>query len=499
MRWMATWLAALGCLMLAAPGLASGVTWVDRPDPRDTYLPHTKDLVLEESPSLTVQLRTNRHPENTFGIGEKVRAIVAVSGDAHVYLIGIDEKWDVAQIFPGKKFKENQLRKGVEHSIPPESGARVGYYTPDCAGTQYLLAVASATAVDLTPHLALLRDKRGDFAGALASFQSGLEAASPGCAVATATLTIREASKKVVAVVMGCGAYRTQALGSTVPDAKAFGRYLEETFGAKLRMKLLCDPGRAEMEETLSRWLPAQVAPGDAVFVYYSGHGTSVKDLDGDETDGLDEALVPTDYTAAPPGDWATARRRLIVDDDLHRWVQSASDKGAAKTLLIFDACHSGTAQRGLATAEPSGAVVPKVFRGLFEVSPGAPPDAGASAVVSRAISRAGTGAAADVDPSTRWGVLAACRDSEISWAGDPLSLMTTHLLAGLAKRDGRAACDANGDGKVTIGEAAAYARERVNQYVRENHERLGKSTAGGDPTQTVTTSPAGDALTINE
>jgi hypothetical protein len=46
---------------------------------------------------------------------------------------------------------------------------------------------------------------------------------------------------------------------------------------------------------------------GDAVFLHYSGHGTKIKDLDGDEDDGFDEALVPVDYKQAG----------LIIDDDI--------------------------------------------------------------------------------------------------------------------------------------------------------------------------------------
>jgi len=38
---------------------------------------------------------------------------------------------------------------------------------------------------------------------------------------------------------------------------------------------------------------------GDVVFVHYSGHGSRVRDLDGDEDDGFDETLVPVDFKSA--------------------------------------------------------------------------------------------------------------------------------------------------------------------------------------------------------
>jgi Caspase domain len=48
--------------------------------------------------------------------------------------------------------------------------------------------------------------------------------------------------------------------------------------------------------------------PGDSIFLHYSGHGTKVKDLNGDEDDGYDEAMVPLDFKTAG----------VILDDDLY-------------------------------------------------------------------------------------------------------------------------------------------------------------------------------------
>ena len=41
--------------------------------------------------------------------------------------------------------------------------------------------------------------------------------------------------------------------------------------------------------------------------MHYSGHGVSVQDHSGDESDGQDEALVPTDF----------ATKGVIIDDEL--------------------------------------------------------------------------------------------------------------------------------------------------------------------------------------
>eukprot|EP00548_Thalassiothrix_antarctica_P001388 CAMPEP_0194147066 /NCGR_PEP_ID=MMETSP0152-20130528/22502_1 /TAXON_ID=1049557 /ORGANISM="Thalassiothrix antarctica, Strain L6-D1" /LENGTH=329 /DNA_ID=CAMNT_0038847753 /DNA_START=90 /DNA_END=1079 /DNA_ORIENTATION=+ len=70
----------------------------------------------------------------------------------------------------------------------------------------------------------------------------------------------------------------------------------------------------------------------DAIFLHYSGHGTKVKDRDGDEADGYDEALVPVDYQ----------EEGLINDDDLYDILCKPLAKGATMVSLM-DCCHSGT------------------------------------------------------------------------------------------------------------------------------------------------------------
>lgn len=53
----------------------------------------------------------------------------------------------------------------------------------------------------------------------------------------------------------------------------------------------------------------ADSAPGDSIFLHYSGHGSKVRDDDfGEEEDGYDEVLVPRDYQSAG----------MIRDDDLY-------------------------------------------------------------------------------------------------------------------------------------------------------------------------------------
>lgn len=83
----------------------------------------------------------------------------------------------------------------------------------------------------------------------------------------------------------------------------------------------------------------AKVAgPNDTVYLHYSGHGSQVDDLNGDEPDDhLDETLVPQD--GRTPG------IRDITDDELDAIFARMAAKNA---FIVLDSCHSGTATRSL-------------------------------------------------------------------------------------------------------------------------------------------------------
>lgn len=73
---------------------------------------------------------------------------------------------------------------------------------------------------------------------------------------------------------------------------------------------------------------------GDLVVIQYSGHGSFVPDIDGDEPDGTDECLCPYDIMTKGP----------ITDDELFE-LYSARQNGV-KVLMVSDSCHSGTVAR---------------------------------------------------------------------------------------------------------------------------------------------------------
>lgn len=74
---------------------------------------------------------------------------------------------------------------------------------------------------------------------------------------------------------------------------------------------------------------------GETGFLTFSGHGTWLPDMDGDEPDGRDEALVPYDVGNG---------ERLIMDDELGEIFSRL--RPDTRLVFISDCCHSGSAYR---------------------------------------------------------------------------------------------------------------------------------------------------------
>jgi len=86
----------------------------------------------------------------------------------------------------------------------------------------------------------------------------------------------------------------------------------------------------------------------DIVYIHFSTHGQQVVDTDGDEEDGLDEAIIPYDARKTFEKGVYEGKNHLI-DDELNILLSAVRKKiGKSGTLLVvIDACHSGDATRG--------------------------------------------------------------------------------------------------------------------------------------------------------
>ena len=86
---------------------------------------------------------------------------------------------------------------------------------------------------------------------------------------------------------------------------------------------------------------------GDIVYLHFSTHGQPVEDLNSDEDDGWDEAIVPIDaYKLYKKGVYEGQKH--LIDDQLNKFIKRLREKMGPKGFLyvVIDACHAGTSSR---------------------------------------------------------------------------------------------------------------------------------------------------------
>ena len=314
------------------------------------------------------------------------------------------------------------------------------------------------------------------------------------------------AAAEQFALLIGIGSYPRpiQKLDGPRHDVEALRDELTRRWGfPPSRVTALID-GEATQQAILSRIdrLIDVTRPGDDVFIYYSGHGTSAFDEDlvfqGTELGKWTGALIPYDYPLdlEPGGDAAKWAERLIIGrrDLRHRFRQL--DRGR-DVFVVFDTCFSGSSVRSISRRR---------VRWVDPVAPVRSP---------RSISRLqdpfddepifGTATASEEDyPYSRLIYLSAARRYERAedlpaWEtvdGRPHGALTNALLKGL-----QGAADADRDARLSYAELYRYVHDEVsekNQHMPQllyppARPDLVERTLFGQPLETEPTAPEVD------
>ncbi|NDV66940.1 caspase family protein [Bacteroides sp. 224] len=93
--------------------------------------------------------------------------------------------------------------------------------------------------------------------------------------------------------------------------------------------------------------LRIQSSPGDYIYIHFSCHGQQMADDNGDEADGLDEALIP--YNAQRRYNKGVYEgQNHLRDDELETLLNAIRSKigVSGSMVVVLDACHSGTGTR---------------------------------------------------------------------------------------------------------------------------------------------------------
>lgn len=124
-------------------------------------------------------------------------------------------------------------------------------------------------------------------------------------------------------------------LNGCIADVKNIRGVLIDAYGYSSKNIIVLrddDPTKMPTKANILVALQSVIATSrvdDELWIHYSGHGTQLRDTNGDESDRLDEAIVPVDYMTAG----------LISDDDLFNLVRHIR----GRAFLVFDSCHSGS------------------------------------------------------------------------------------------------------------------------------------------------------------
>ncbi len=142
------------------------------------------------------------------------------------------------------------------------------------------------------------------------------------------------------AVLIGVNRYRMPGadLRGCVNDVVNMTNVLTQVYGfAKSDIVTLTDfAATKKAMQAAIRALVTSGRKGDVLYLHYSGHGANVPDKNGDEADGRDEILCPTDldWKSPPTDDWLRATFNRL--------------KAGVSLTVVMDCCHSGTNTRAL-------------------------------------------------------------------------------------------------------------------------------------------------------
>jgi metacaspase-1 len=125
----------------------------------------------------------------------------------------------------------------------------------------------------------------------------------------------------------------SSALQGCINDALNLKKLLASSGAVKAEdITVMCEPKGQEICDAIKSLASSSVSQQlDYVFISYSGHGSQIRDRNGDEIDGKDECLCPSDFST----------RGVVTDDMLKDMLRGFRPQ--TTVCFLCDACHSGS------------------------------------------------------------------------------------------------------------------------------------------------------------
>jgi hypothetical protein len=228
------------------------------------------------------------------------------------------------------------------------------------------------------------------------------------------------------ALCVGINDYPSAPLYGCVADANLWASSLQ-SLGFESPAMLLDGAATRDAIVNALGTLITTSRPGDVAVFQYSGHGTELEDVDGDETaqddnGGKDEAICPFDMNT----------NGFIIDDDLAALFKSIP-YGVNVTCFI-DCCHSGTINRFL-LGEPGGQAGVRRRARFIKATPQM--QAVHRQTRQQRRGRGGNGFTRNAGDVKREVVYSACKSEQVAWEsngqGEFTLRATTLLRQGIA------------------------------------------------------------------
>ena len=150
------------------------------------------------------------------------------------------------------------------------------------------------------------------------------------------------------ALLIGIGKYKTRTLEGPPHDVAALMSVLASKYNYhpdNIQTLINQEAVKARILDEIKQ-LALRTKPGDRIFIYFSGHGTSRRDdLMALPLPHGSGALVPADFSADPEQSMETLMSQLIVGRRDLRPILEQIDRNR-QVLMVFDTCFSGNAVR---------------------------------------------------------------------------------------------------------------------------------------------------------
>ncbi len=139
-----------------------------------------------------------------------------------------------------------------------------------------------------------------------------------------------EPFERNIAVIIGINQYQNgiPILKTPVNDARRLAKILEDKYEYK-KPYVLENANGNEIEQFLTKKLPALIGKKDRLLFYFAGHGVPLESEDG-----------PQGYMVPADGNPTQAKTSYLAMQDVNRWLEAIQ---ARHLLVILDCCFAGT------------------------------------------------------------------------------------------------------------------------------------------------------------